>query len=254
MHLTGSQSQAYWAAVAQIIPVLALAMAIETRLLARRWRKKKNARLRGRRWLAASAYLLLVGTLPYVMYMALQNVASNETSTVDYWYALSWILGCTIMVAYLPASGIIGAAVLDLYWFVGRKLPWSRAKREDRMRVLVRASLAKLDREVRAARIDFLVLYADFLLQVTGKSIELDEALERSTGAEARKLRREIEKLDENEREIIETRYKPAMRIFAEARQEQDGLRARVEKTVVLESQRIEDDIEQVRAVLSQAL
>ena len=246
--MTGGQSVAYWSAVAQIVPVLALAVAIEARVLAGRWRKKKNMKRRARRWIVASVYAVLVATLPAVLYSALRNVAEKESNAFDYWFALIWITACTIMVAYIPAATIANAALIDLFFVLDRRLPWSSVNRNERLRLAYSTKVADIYRDLRWAHIEFLTIYGDFLLRSVPTAIAIDVALERSPGYD-RELRRRARAVETYAREALD-QFEPRMVKYAGARKELDELVRMLSEAATSKEKLAERDLETIRALL----
>lgn len=160
----------YWAAAAQIIPVLALAFVIEARILIRSFSKKKTFRHRASRvrWAAVLfvvATLLAVGQLGALQ--ALTRGGSKPLTALDqFYYVVSWagMYGALLIVLTIPISNLIVASTGDVRIWVRTHLPWGKAQRLRRRITRDIADLEQSQRKLRQSRFEAVVFGADTLL------------------------------------------------------------------------------------------
>lgn len=155
--LSGDRNTAYWVTIAQIIPVLALALVLETRALARRWKRKKNYDgSRRTRAVWALALLIAVTAMGWQLPTALFNIAEGESTILQVLVSSVIMSLLLLIVVTIPISGIISIAVMDTIgpWVTG--LPWSRESRLVRRVGRESERVETLIRRLRWRRIDVL--------------------------------------------------------------------------------------------------
>lgn len=109
--IPAANALAYWSAISQVVPVLALALVLEARALARRWsRPKALPRRRSRVLVAATFFVLSVG-LTFAELSALGEIANPSKSPTFaafnfYTSLLAVGLGVLIVIS-VPVSSII---------------------------------------------------------------------------------------------------------------------------------------------------
>lgn len=174
MSLAEDESRAFWGAAAQIVPIIALALVIETRVLVGRWKSKKFKKYRASRWALGLSYAIVVLPLPNVLLASLANTAQDSTSRIEMLLVTIWIGAGIYLVAYIPAWRLISVALADLFQLIGDWLPWSRVNR-------IRRSLQHSDqliaadiRYVRGLRISRLMLLADIYIEFIPLEIAAD--------------------------------------------------------------------------------
>ncbi|TFD19108.1 hypothetical protein [Cryobacterium sp. TMS1-13-1] len=174
MDLVGDESRAFWGAAAQIVPILALALVIETRFIAGRWRKKKFKKNRKSRWFLGIAYSLVVVPLPNVLMLSLANTAEESTSGIGSLLVSLWIGAAIFLVAYIPAWRLLSVALTDLLQLLGDMFPWSAI---NTLRRTVRQGdilHAEAIRFVRGRRISSLMALADVYIGIIPLEIKND--------------------------------------------------------------------------------
>ncbi|WP_354242729.1 hypothetical protein [Agromyces sp. PvR057] len=174
MELTGDESRAYWSAVAQIIPIIALAIVIETRVLVARWRRKKFRKHRASRWFLAGAYGIVVISLPFAAMTAIINTSVSTTSRWEGFFVLLWVVAGLFLVAYIPAWQLITVALYDLAQSVGDRVPWSKMRRLKRLANEGDLLYAAEIRHARGLRIERLILLADVYMEIVPLEVEAD--------------------------------------------------------------------------------
>lgn len=108
---------AYWSVVAQVIPVIALALVLEARHVARRWRRKKNFRQQRQRRGWAITALVLTSALSLFEYWALIKLAEPERLNAFH-VLMSSLANLTIalgviLVVSMPLSAVAGLGAID---------------------------------------------------------------------------------------------------------------------------------------------
>ena len=169
--MTHGDLAAYWGAVAQIVPVLALTFVIEARLLVRRFSKKDQVRRRKARWAWAVAFLVLSVALAYTQLAALRALSQDTDSLLtkeNYLDRSIANLTITVMLVVLvsvPVGQLTGASLVDLAAWVYTHTPWSRPQRLRRT-YLEQMRLAEDQRRaLREERFKALLRRTDSLLR-----------------------------------------------------------------------------------------
>lgn len=124
---------AFWSVVAQVMPVLALALVLEARLLAERLSKKRARSLRKYRflwavWLFATWALIFAVEIFTLIRLATDSPTKDDSDSK--WFALLAIVNGFVMVAYMPISRVFNAATtfrgqvdpFAYYWLRGTRL------------------------------------------------------------------------------------------------------------------------------------
>jgi len=121
---------AFWGAIAQLIPVLAIPLVIEARTLARRISanadefKRRSLRVR---W--GVTYIVLGGAMASIEFTALASLALGESSEWQIYAALAVLLLAFYVVFSIPVTAIGEALVRDATWVMALRAPWGKAKR-----------------------------------------------------------------------------------------------------------------------------
>lgn len=161
----------YWGAVAQVIPVLALAFVIEARMIVLRLSKKKAFKYRGMRVRWAITFVVVASLLTMSEYAALQALAAGPTVTISplgmFYFGSSFVgvAASLAIVVSLPIASVVAASTIDAARWVKLHLPLSGAQK---LRRTMRHQIASLDSQLkraRDARFRALLLSADALLQ-----------------------------------------------------------------------------------------
>lgn len=104
---------AYWSAISQVIPVLALAIVLEARALARRWtNKRRTPSRRFRSWSVLGLFVLGVGLIN-VELTALGNLATGSYRFYEVVLSQVVVLCALFLVVSQPVALITGAALSD---------------------------------------------------------------------------------------------------------------------------------------------
>ena len=179
--MTHGEISGYWAAIAQIVPVLALAFVVEARFTVARLSKKSNISQRKTRVAWASLFLLLAVGLAISEFAAIQSLASppeKPLSEVDTWYFR--LSGLVIYVALLvvvtiPIGNLVASSTGDVARWLAMHVPWGEPQR---LRRDIFKGIDELERqlkEIRNLRSDALLAMADVLLvprRVTPDALE----------------------------------------------------------------------------------
>lgn len=129
---------AYWGAIAQIIPVLALAMVLEVRYLGPKMGSKE---LFGKLWVrvvaAASFYVISVMLFTselYALFALLgdQRDASNRYASPGVIWSLVSVGLALIFVFMMPVLSVAASSIIDVFYRIEIRLPWSSAQRGKR--------------------------------------------------------------------------------------------------------------------------
>lgn len=140
---------AFWSAIAQLIPVLAIPLVIEARTLARRISsnadefKRRSLRVR---W--GLTYIVLGGAMASVEFTALACLAFRESLEWQVYYALVVMLLAFYVVFSIPVTAIGEAMTRDATWIMAIRAPWGKVKRGRRK---ARRLLAKVIRSRQTA-------------------------------------------------------------------------------------------------------
>ncbi|WP_144083369.1 hypothetical protein [Microbacterium sp. TS-1] len=202
--MTYQDMSGYWGAIAQIVPVLALALVIEARSFARRFSRKRNKAKPWVRtlmgwWLGLTWVLLATAVL-----LALRSLMKEPSSEIglsgetDAWIAFAALVNGLLLVVFTPVGPI--ASFLILWGRGPRVRPWSRAYADQRR---ARREVDAIDDVLRRLRAQTLVaatnrlrsaiLASQFDRQVAQVSTILERRdLSWETRAEYQALRRKI--------------------------------------------------------------
>ena len=156
------------------MPIVALALVIETRALAGQWRSKKFKKHRASRWALGITCAIVVLPLPTVLLVSLANTAQDSTSRIEILLVTFWIAAGIYLVAYIPAWRLISVALADLFQLIGDKMPWSRVNRSRRNLRKVDQLYAADIRYVRGLRISRLMDLADVYIALIPLEITAD--------------------------------------------------------------------------------
>lgn len=121
----------YWAVIAQIIPVLALALVLEARLLARRLSKKKAFAQRRSRTAWGVTFLILAVLLWNGENYAIQALLDDPEREVTGWtlfnvgLAYVGISASLFVIFYIPVMRVGSGVTLDAARAVEARVPWS---------------------------------------------------------------------------------------------------------------------------------
>lgn len=176
--MTQGDLTAYWGAVAQIIPVLALAFVIEARVIVGRMSKKSAYKYRGLRIRWSIAFFLLAALLTASEFAALQSLTYDPDKPlrvvdhVYYWISLISVAASLLVVITQPISSLISASVGDVIRSAELHVPWGKAQRLRREIHRQRERIEHHLREGQSNRLDALHLCADALLDEDGDDAE----------------------------------------------------------------------------------
>lgn len=161
----------YWGAIAQIVPVVALAFVIEARVIVRRLSRKSTYQFRGRRIRWSIVFFLLALLLTLSEYTALQSLSLDPDrpvlliDNIYYWLSLLSVAASLLIVITLPVSTLISASLSDVVRSIELHVPWGKAQRLRREIVEQLASLDELLRLGRNLRLDALMVCGAVLLE-----------------------------------------------------------------------------------------
>lgn len=145
-----SLGSAYWAAIAQIVPVLAIPLVLEARLVAHRLSESEqsfNRRARRAGWgLLFSA--LGISMLGLEM-LALSAIPFGAVRELDFWFSIVVVVAALFTVFAIPLAGIVNSLLTDVAWILRARLPWGALKRTRRE---LRVVLDRLEAQVRESR------------------------------------------------------------------------------------------------------
>lgn len=161
--LSGDQNNAYWTVVAQIIPVFALALVLESRVLAKRWSKKKAFAAKSSRAAWAWAMIFASVLMTAVMGLALRSLVEGESQRWESSLASAFITILLLMVVSIPISSITGLALVDVLATTFLNSRFSKHGRMRRMIPSLREELDRLQRSVLIHRVEALA-YLAFLM------------------------------------------------------------------------------------------
>ncbi|MEV7610945.1 hypothetical protein AB0N61_15775 [Microbacterium sp. NPDC089320] len=168
--MTHGDLAGYWGAVAQIIPVLALAFVIEARLIVRRMSKKAAYKHRARRVRWSVAFFVLALLLTSSEFAALRNLSRDPArdlapvDQVNYWVSLFTVAATLSIVISLPVSSLVASTLGDVLRWLEVNLPWSKVQklRRDIGRQL--SSIEHLQRRNQGNRLGALMVCGTALL------------------------------------------------------------------------------------------
>ncbi|PVE67919.1 hypothetical protein [Microbacterium testaceum] len=160
----------FFAAAAQVIPVLALALVLEARLIANRYSKKNAFGQRGLR----VAWGLFLGLLAFLIVQALVSslnaLTKDQQATMSGWdwyaYLVTWTaiyLGSAAVVT-IPITAIVISAVADVIGYLLLRVPWGPAQKL-RREIIVEIRQTEQDvNDARDTQRDFVVVASKFLV------------------------------------------------------------------------------------------
>lgn len=170
----------FWTTVSQIVPVLAIALVLESRVLAQRYSKRRyyvSSRPVRATW--GVTLFVLAGALTWTLAASLRFLASadmtqavNVTKSMQTHIATSVLLAATFVLVSTPIAAIFNASVLDLIVLAARRMPWSKTSRSLR-------ELARLDSVYRAMLADLRDEAHDILMALS-RSLLIATAFERN--------------------------------------------------------------------------
>lgn len=161
--LSGDQNNAYWAVIAQILPVFALALVLESRVLAKRWSKRKAFAAKRSRAIWSWAMIIASAMMTLVMSLALGALTSGKSEHWEQLLASTVVALLLLMVVSLPIASITGVALVDV---TARAFLNSRFSKHGRMKRTIpglRDDLDALQRSVLIHRVEALA-YKAFLM------------------------------------------------------------------------------------------
>lgn len=136
MRSISEENLAFWGAIAQIIPVAALALVLEARLVARRLGKKRATHSRFHRWMWALWLFVTWSLLSYALVRALMILSmvswgGEQWSSTDSTklLAIVAVINAFFLVAYLPVTRVIAAATTPRGLRDPFAYPWSAGNR-----------------------------------------------------------------------------------------------------------------------------
>lgn len=171
--LTVGDLTAYWGAVAQIIPVLALAFVIEARLVVRRLSRKSEYARRGLRLRWGITFFVVGVLLTSSEFVALQSLASRSSRVLDasdyvvFWLSLVAVGTSLAIVITMPVSKLIVASTLDVSRWIEMRVPWGKIPRLRREIVQQMEKIDVVLRRLQQGRLDALMACA-FALRPMG--------------------------------------------------------------------------------------
>jgi len=200
-----ARTQAYWGMVAQIVPVLALALVLEARGMARRYaRKTWFPHSRGSRTTFAVLYGAVALGLVGVELVALSFVQRARSNAVAEEIA-SYVLAIALAYVVLSPVLLISSALMSDTF---ARLPWSAQARSLRATADVQRDVVAAQRRERSARLDLWI-------KLTAVQVECMQAAgnaDRMTGRDGVQARAVVdgllERIEETRQEIIGYRVK----------------------------------------------
>lgn len=194
--LSGDQNNAYWSVIAQVVPVFALALVLESRVLAKRWSRKKAFAAKTSRAAWAWAMVFASVLMTAVMGLALRSLAAGESQSWESDLATAFVTILLLMVVSLPISSITGLALVDV---LATSFLNSRLSKHGRMRRTIpalREDLNRLQRSVLINRVEALAYMA--ILMVSHSQRFIRRVVQPVDGPdEERELELAIERLRE---------------------------------------------------------
>ncbi len=161
--LTVGDLTAYWGAVAQIIPVLALAFVIEARLVVRRLSRKDEYTRRGLRLRWGITFFVVGILLTSSEFVALQSLASRSTRVLDgsdyfvFWVSLIAVGMSLAIVITMPVTKLIVASTFDVSQWIEMRVPWGKVPRLRRDIVRQLEKIEIVLRRLQHGRLDALM-------------------------------------------------------------------------------------------------
>ncbi len=173
---TFGESIPFWTAIAQVAPVLALALGLEARTLARRMSKRRSGigpqwRTAWIVWLAITATLLVV-TLPLALasLMALPTRSLSENAYENVVFALAGVINAMLFLVFTPVLRVTMAASWSPPAALLARLPWTRTARLRKLMRTADADLVRIGDDLRALRHSGLIRKADLLIRISKSS------------------------------------------------------------------------------------
>lgn len=186
--MTRSDLLNYWAAVAQVVPVFALAFVIEARMWVRHMSKKRAYKNRKQRVQVAATLAVTAFALVLSEFAALINLAADQDRALDSWdffyFGVSFlaVIISASVVIWLPIADMVSASTRDVVLWVQFRLPWGKAQRLRRSIVQQIREVDEIRRDARSFRLDALMAAATALLgdqgDLEGAQKVLTEALD----------------------------------------------------------------------------
>lgn len=173
-----------WSAMAQVIPVLALAFVLEARQITRRYSKKRFFRNRKTRIAWSLTFAVLVFLLPQGLIGSILALTfdSEQLMTPFYWYVMvSAILGIyltIIILILIPVSSLANGTVRDVRTWLILNMPWGQVQRARRSTLYYQDRNSQLLREIAGVRLDILI-------QVSARLVLAHRMLSHANGAKA---------------------------------------------------------------------
>lgn len=136
--VTNAQLLPFWSAAAQVIPVLALAMVIEARIVARRLADKRvYERLWARVVVAIAFFAIAVALFNSELHVLTALLSEPEEAPTEelitgVWWTLGSIAAALIFVFMFPVIGVAETAVHDVFHRVAIVLPLSSPQKQRR--------------------------------------------------------------------------------------------------------------------------
>lgn len=167
------QQGAYWAAIAQIVPVLALALALEARLMARRF-SRRNAGVSRRAqgafaiWLTATWVLLFVAESIAIRALMPTGPASSDSNRANILLAGIAVMNGLFVVAAIPVHRVAEPGWVIIHHYFRFTLPWGKPQRLRRSIERAKVSIQQDLTNVRAARLDLLLRTSEALVRTGG--------------------------------------------------------------------------------------
>lgn len=153
----------FWATVAQVIPVLALALVLESRVLARRWGKKRAFEQRKERRMWAVAAIIVTILMVMVEANALGQLwKPTSTPFLDVFGILTAqlvIAATLLLVVSIPIMSIAVPAVLDA---LGVPLLRRLLRKRRREAIRERKNVALIALESESGNLDALLVLAEW--------------------------------------------------------------------------------------------
>ncbi|MDQ0615308.1 hypothetical protein QF046_002949 [Microbacterium sp. W4I4] len=156
---------AFWGAVAQIIPVLAIPLVLEARLVAQRVSRSKDEfsrRFRRARWGVLFAVLGIA--MAAVEIGALWFILFGSPDYPAHLAAVAVIVLALLAVFMIPLAAVTTTLLADIVWVMQARLPWGQLRRLHRKALHLADQLRVGRRENRSRRLDALMGHADHLL------------------------------------------------------------------------------------------
>lgn len=227
MELDGDAARAYWSVIAQIVPVIALTLVLETRSLTQRWQDDAWRKRKAIRWIMGMVILLLAIGLPSTFITALWSIATGESEPFNFWWSLIWSATALLLVAYVPMMEGIQIALTDMFLAIDDRLPWgerARGLRERRRLVEMADQILRYSRAQRLKRWGVYTEFAIFRARAEA-TIDADDTLTPSRRRELAELAAEQAKFRDD---LIRDRELDAL--LAEKINEVRGLQTNSEK------------------------